>query len=50
MGLVRESVSPGTMQNSSTNDQMQWKLRRDKEVWKGEFSNGDGKKICYLMT
>ena len=26
------------------------KLMRDKSVWTGEFSNGDGKKQCYLMT
>ena len=25
-------------------------LRRDKRVRKGEFSNDDGKKLCYLMT
>jgi len=32
---------PGTMQSSATNDQMEWKLRKDKQVWKGTFSNGD---------
>jgi len=42
--------SPCTMQHSSTNDRMEWKLRKDKQVRKGEFSNGDGKKICYLIT
>ena len=29
---------------------MKWKLRKDQRVWKGEFSNGDGKKLCYLMA
>ena len=38
------------MQSLSTNDKIEWKLRKDKQVWKGEFSNGDGKKLCYLMT
>ena len=43
-----QSHSPGTMLSSSTNDQMKWKLRKDKEVGKGEFSNGEGKKLRYL--
>ena len=38
------------MQSSSTNDQMEWKLRKDKQVGKSEFSNGDGNKLCYLMN
>jgi len=42
--------SPGTMQTSSTNDQKEWKLGKDEQAWKGEFSNDDGKKICFLMT
>ena len=29
------------MQSSSTNDQMKWTFTKDKQVWKGEFSNGD---------
>jgi len=29
---VGQSHSQGTMQNSSTNDQMQWKLRRGKQA------------------
>jgi len=28
---------------------MDKKLGKDKRVYKGEFSNGDGKKLCYLM-
>ena len=28
----------------NNNDQMEGKLRKDKRVWKGEFSNDDGKK------
>jgi len=47
---VRQTHSKGTMQNSSTNDRMQWKFRNDKRVWKGELSDGDEKKLCYLMT
>jgi len=43
---VNQSHSHGTMQNSSTNDQMQWKPRWDKQVWKGEFSVGDRKKFA----
>jgi len=27
-----QTHSPGTMQSSSTNDQMEWKLRKDKKV------------------
>ena len=30
--------------------QMENKLRKDKRVSNGEFSNGDGKKLCYLMA
>jgi len=37
---VKQSHSQDTTQSSSTNDQMPWKLRSDKQVWKGEFSNG----------
>ena len=29
-GGVGQTHSPGTMQSSSTNDQMEWKLRKDK--------------------
>ena len=47
---VGKTHSPGTMQSSSTNYQMEWKLRKDKQVLKGEFSNVHGKKLCYLMT
>ena len=49
-GGVGQTHSPGTIQSSSANDQMAWKLKKDKRVWKGEFSNGDGKELCYLMT
>jgi len=38
-----QTHSPGTMQSSSTNGQMEWKRKKDKPVLKGEFSNGDGK-------
>jgi len=42
-GGVGQTHSPGTKQHSSTSDRMQWKLRklrRDKQVRKGEFLNG----------
>ena len=29
---------------------MERKLRKDKQVWKYEFSNDEGKKLCYLIT
>ena len=47
---VGQTHSSGIMQSSSINDHMEWKLRKDKPVLKGEFSNGDRKKLCYLMT
>ena len=36
--------------NNSNNNGTERKLKEDKQVWKGEFSNGDGNKLCYLMT
>jgi len=47
---VQQSHSHGMMQNLSINDWMQQKLRRDMQVLKDDFSNGDGNKLCYLMT
>jgi len=47
---VGQTHSPSTMQSSSTNDQMEWKLRKGRQVWKCEFSNGDGKKLYYLKA
>ena len=50
-GGVGQTNSPGTMQSSST--MIRWKGnlgRMIKRVWKDEFSNGAGKKLCYLMT
>ena len=44
---VGQTHSPGKMQSSSTNDQMEWKLRKDKRVWKGEISNGDSKTMLF---
>jgi len=29
---VRQTLNLGTMQSSSTNDQTEWKLRKDKQV------------------
>ena len=31
--VVEPTHSPGTMQSSPTNDQMEWKLRTDKQVF-----------------
>jgi len=48
---VGQSRSQGMLEDSSTNDQMQRKPKGDKQVWRGgEISNGDGKKLCYLVT
>ena len=44
---VGQTLCLSTMQCSST--MIRWKgtLRKDKRVWKGEFSNGDGKKLLF---
>jgi len=34
---VGQTHSTGTMQRSSTNYHTEWKLRKDKQIWKGEF-------------
>jgi len=34
---VRQTHSIRTMRSSSTNDQMEWKLRKDKPIWKDEI-------------
>jgi len=46
---VGQTNTPDTIQNSSTDDRIQGKLRklrRDKQVEKGQFSNSDGNKLC----
>ena len=47
IGQIR---SLGTMQGSATSDQVEWKLRKDKQACKGEISNDDRKKLRYFMT
>ena len=47
---VGKTHSLDMMQLFINNDQMARQIRKDKRVWNGEFSNGDGKKLCYLMT
>jgi len=48
--VVGHSHSPGTMQSASTMIRWQGTLEGISESENVSFSNGDGTKLCYLMT